>query len=210
MADNPESERGKPPVESSVGAFGMAARALWSLLRVPLVGLLNLLLALVLLFEEWGWRPLAASLAWLARFRLIARLEGLIARLPPYPALLAFALPSAILFPVKIGALWLLAEGRVLSAGALLAGAKVVSTALVARIFTLVKPALMQIGWFARAYHWFVPWKEALFARVRASFAWRYGRIVKTRIKQIARRALDRVRPTLGAIKNRAIAFWRR
>ena len=187
---------------------------LWNVLRAPLVGLLNLILALVLLFEEWGWKPLAAGLAWLARYRLVARLEALIAQLPPYPSLMVFAAPSTILFPVKIGALWLLAGGHVLTAGALLAGAKVVSTALVARIFTLTKPALMQIGWFRRAYEWFVPWKEALFAKVRASFAWRYGRMVKSRIKQVARRAAERWKPRIKAlltdVKARAQAIWHR
>lgn len=186
----------------------------WRFLKPPLVGLLNLLLALVMLFEEWGWKPLAAALAWLARFRLIARLEELITRLPPYPSLLVFVAPSAILFPVKIGALWLLAGGHVLKAGALLAVAKVASTALVARIFTLTKPALLQIGWFARAYAWFVPWKDALFAQVRASFAWRYGRMVKSRIRQITRRAFERWKPRVTAlladIKARAKAFWQR
>lgn len=189
-------------------------RALWSVLRPPLAGLLNIVLALILLFEEWGWKPLAAALAWLARFRLIARLEALVARLPPYPSLLVFAAPSAILLPVKIGALWLLAGGHVLTAGALLAGAKVVSTALVARIFTLTKPALMQIGWFRRAYEWFVPWKEALFTKVRASFAWRYGRMVKSRIKQVARRAAERWKPSIRAmladLRVRVQAIWQR
>lgn len=183
-------------------------------MRPPLAGLLNIALALILLFEEWGWKPLAAALAWLARFHLIARLEALVARLPPYPSLLVFAAPSAILFPVKIGALWLLAGGHVLTAGALLAGAKVASTALVARIFTLTKPALMQIGWFRRAYEWFVPWKEALFSKVRASFAWRYGRMVKSRIKQIVRRAAERWKPSIRAmladVKARAQAIWQR
>ena len=125
-----------------------------------------------------------------------------------------FVAPSAILFPVKIGALWLLAGGHVLKAGALLAVAKVASTALVARIFTLTKPALLQIGWFARAYAWFVPWKDALFAQVRASFAWRYGRMVKSRIRQITRRAFERWKPRVTAlladIKARAKAFWQR
>lgn len=186
----------------------------WRIVRAPFVGVLNLLLALVLLFEEWGWKPLQAALAWLARFRLVARIEALIAGLPPYPSLAVFALPTTILFPVKIGALWLLAGGHVLTAGALLAGAKIVSTALVARIFTLTKPALMQIGWFARAYAWFVPWKEALFARVRESFAWRYGRMVKARVKQVLRRQLEYWRPRMRAVyqrlKDRAATMWRR
>lgn len=167
----------------------------WRLLRSALVAALNVLLALVLLFEEWGWQPLAAAIAWFARFRLVARAEELIARLPPYPSLAVFALPTAILFPVKVGALWLLAGGHVIKASMLLVAAKVASTALVARIFMLTKPALMEITWFRRGYEWFMPWKEELFARVRASFAWRYGRMLKSRARQLVRRASARWKP---------------
>ena len=96
----------------------------------------------------------------------------------------------------------------------MLAAAKVVSTALVARIFMLTKPALMQISWFRRAYDWFIPWKEALFAKVRASFAWRYGRMVKSRARQVARRALERwspvARDTYARIRNKSLELWNR
>ncbi|MGD9783939.1 MAG: hypothetical protein AB7E80_05145 [Hyphomicrobiaceae bacterium] len=177
------------------------AAAVWRLLRVPLVAALNLLLALILIFEEWGWRPLAAAIAWLARFRVVARLEALVAALPPYAALFVFAAPSLILFPVKLGALWLLAAGKVLYAGLLLAAAKVVSTALVARIFMLTRPALMRIGWFRRLYDVFIPWKDALFARIRASWTWRYGRMVKSRLKQMGRRAWTALAPQRAAIR---------
>lgn len=212
MAEEPgKATRG---VAQASGLMGSIVRGVWRFLKPPLAGLLNIFLALVLLFEEWGWKPLAAALAWFARFRLIARIETLIASLPPYPSLAVFALPTAILLPVKLGALWLLAGGHVLTAGALLAAAKVVSTALVARIFTLTKPALMRIGWFARAYDWFVPWKEALFARVRASFAWRYGRMVKSRAKQVLRRLRERwqpiVREAVGTLKQRVREAWNR
>lgn len=191
-----------------------AAGRAWALVRPLLIGALNVVLALILLFEEWGWRPLAQALAWLARFRLVARVEAMIANLPPYPSLAVFALPTAILFPVKIGALWLLAGGHIIKAGLLLAAAKVASTALVARLFMLTRPQLMQIGWFARTYNWFMPWKEALFARVRASFAWRYGRMVKSRSKQALRRLRQRWQPRLvtayATLKSRAVRTWER
>lgn len=212
--DRPNKELEFPQVRAAVRLLGSAWRLLWSIARPPLVTVINILLALVLLFEEWGWKPLAAALAWLARFRLIARAEALIASLPPYPSLAVFALPTAILFPVKVGALWLMAGGHIIKAGLLLAAAKVVSTALVARIFTLTKPALMQIGWFVRAYDWFVPWKEALFARVRVSFAWRYGRMVKSRTKQVLRRLRTRWEPVLRDLairaKARLVTWWDR
>jgi hypothetical protein len=158
-------------------AWRLALAAALALVRF----LVSVVLAIVLLFEEWGWQPLARLLAELRRFRLWTRFESWVASLPPYGALVIFALPSVLLFPLKLLALALLAKGKVLIAGALLAGAKIVGTAFVARVFTLVRPQLMQLAWFARLYHWFVPRKEALFAWVRASWVWRYGRIVKSR-----------------------------
>ena len=182
-----------------VSALGRIAKpalgALWQAVKVPLLGLLNILAALVVLFEEWGWRPLAELLGFVARLRIVARLERWIAGLPPYGALLVFALPTTILFPVKLIGLWLLAKGQALAAGATLVVAKVASTALVARIFMLTKPALMRISWFAWAYGKFMPWKEEVFAKIRASWAWRYGRMVKTAMRLEAMRAWLRWKP---------------
>lgn len=170
-------------------------RTAWSILRAPLIHAANLVLALVIIFEEWGYRPLVALLGWLASFAPLARLEKFIASLPPYAALGVFALPTTLLLPLKFVAMWLLANGHVASATGLFVGAKVASTALIARIFMLTKPALMRISWFARAYNWFMPWKEALFAEIRASWVWRYGRMVKNRIKLEAKQAWARIKP---------------
>lgn len=176
----------------------------WAALRPPVMMALQIVAALIVLFEEWGWKPLSDVLGWLARFRLIAKLEGLIARLPPYASLLVFALPTAILFPVKLAAMWLLAKGQVATATATFIAAKIASTALVARIFMLTKPALMRITWFARAYDWFMPWKTALFAQIRASWVWRYGRMVKTRIRLEIKQAWVRWKPQVHAMAQRA------
>ena len=62
-----------------------------------------------------------------------------------------FALPTLLLLPLKLLALLLIAKGQVILAGLLFVAAKVVATALIARLFMLTQPALMQIGWFAWA-----------------------------------------------------------
>jgi len=179
------------------------ARTAWSLARAPIIFALNVVVALFVLFEEWGWRPLSELLARLARFSPIAAIERWIASLPPYPALLVFALPTSLLLPLKFVAVWLLANDQWWAATVLFAGAKVVSTALIARVFILTKPALMQLEWFARAYNWFVPWKEHLFGVIRASWPWRYGRMVKNRVNHEAKRAWARIRPQVMAYLER-------
>jgi hypothetical protein len=172
-------------------------RAIWAIIRPPLSFALQVLAALILLFEEWGWRPLVDALAYLSRFKLFAWIERTIAGLPPYGALIALAVPTGLLFPLKLLAVYLVAQGQVFAAGLLFVGAKIASTALIARLFLLTKPALMQIGWFATAYDYIMPWKEALFEKIRASWAWRYGRMVKTRVRLEVKQAWTRIKPRL-------------
>lgn len=155
--------------------------------------------ALLFLFWEWGWRPLAALLARLARFKPWAMVEGWLATLPPYGALIAFALPTSLLLPLKVAALWLIAHGHALAAAMLFVAAKVVGTAFLARIFILTRPALMRLEWFARLYGWFMPWHDAMFEWIRASWTWRYGRILKHRAAQQTRSVWARLRPQVLA-----------
>lgn len=131
------------------------------------------LVALVLLFEEWGWEPLAALLARLARLPLWAWVERRIEALPPWGALALFAAPALALFPVKLLALFLLGRGHAFAGLAVLIGAKLVGTAVLARLFTLTQPALMRLAWFARWYPRWKTWKDGVIAQVRASQLWR-------------------------------------
>jgi hypothetical protein len=198
----------------AIWAVREVLRTAWGIARQPVITALQIIAALIIIFEEWGWRPLADALARLARFGIWAALEARIAALPPYGALLAFAIPVAILFPFKLLALYLLALGDYSSAAVVFVAAKLVGTALLARIFTLTKPALMEIGWFAAAYNTFVPWKDALFETIRASRTWRYGRMLKTRVRLEVVQAWTRWRPMLAirfaGIDQRLIALAQR
>jgi hypothetical protein len=158
---------------------------------------LEFLLALVIVFEEWGWRPLAELLGRFARWRPWATIESVIIRLPPYAALVVFVLPTTLLLPLKFLAIFLVARGQIILAGLLFVAAKLVATALVARLFVLTQPALMQIGWFAWAYDTLVPWKDALVERVHASRAWRVARVMKERGRRLAAAQWRRWRPTM-------------
>lgn len=130
-------------------------------------------LALILIFEEWGWEPLARLVARLARLPLWARMEAFIARLPPYGALIVFFVPALMLLPVKLLALYWISRGHTLLGLAVVLAAKMLGTAAVARLFALTQPALMRLAWFARLYGRWIPWKDALIARVKNSPVWR-------------------------------------
>jgi len=139
--------------------------------------------ALILLFEEWGWEPLAALLARLARLPLWASIERLITALPPWAAMAAFALPALGIVPVKLLALFLIGGGHALMGVGVLLAAKVLGTALLARLFTLTQPALMRLGWFARWYPRWKAWKDKLMAQVRRSALWQAGLRAKRRLR---------------------------
>ena len=149
------------------------------LLRWPLralKGILGWLLALVLLFEEWGWEPLQRALARIGQLPGLRWLERWISNLPPYAALAVFLVPTALLLPIKLLALWMMSRSWVLGGTLVIVVAKLVGTAVVARLFTLTQPALMTLPWFARLYARWSAWKSALLERVRASRPWRLAR----------------------------------
>jgi hypothetical protein len=131
------------------------------------------LLALVLIFEEWGWEPLSRLLGYLTRLPLWARMEAFIVRLPPYGALVAFFAPALLLLPVKLLALFWISRGHAVLGIAVVLAAKMMGTAAVARLFTLTQPALMRLAWFANLYGRWKPWKDALITRVKAIPLWR-------------------------------------
>jgi len=158
-----------------------------TLVRLPLRlinGLFAWLLALLILFEEWGWEPLQRMLAWVARLPGLRWVEARIKTLSPYGALAILMLPTLLLLPVKLLALWLMGQGQVMLGTLVIVGAKLVGTAIVARLFSLTKDALLQLAWFARFYVRWTGWKNALLAQVRASWPWRLGRVLSHRMQQ--------------------------
>lgn len=165
------------------------------MLRRALKGLFHWAIALLILFEEWGWVPLANALARIGRLPMFRWIERCIRALPPYAALFVFFLPTLALLPVKLFALWLIGQGHAFLGVAVIVIAKIAGTAVIARLFMLTQPALMQLDWFARLYARWTAWKDVLLARVRASPAWRAiarakveARALWLRLKALARR----------------------
>jgi len=114
---------------------------------------LLVLAALVLFIEEWGWRPLTAFVARLAKWPPLARFEALVRVAPPRIALLLFLAPAVALFPIKLLALWILSRGHALLGITVIVVAKLLGTAIVGRLFILTESQLMHFAWFARFKH---------------------------------------------------------
>jgi hypothetical protein len=141
---------------------------LWRLLR----GLLLVVAAIVVFIEEFGWRPLSAGLAWIARWAPLHWIEARIEQVSPKVALALFLVPAVLLFPVKLAALGVLHAGHAAWGVAIIVAAKVIGTAVVGRLFVLLEPQLCQFAWFVRALDWWRHVKAWVGAALRESRIW--------------------------------------
>ncbi len=153
----------------------------------PLRWMLSWAMALVILFEEWGWQPLQLLLRSLVHLLRLQRIESWLQTLPPYASLIALALPGLMLLPAKLAAFALIAKGYVVWGGMVFVTAKLIGTAVIARIFNIVLPSLMQMEWFASIYTAWKRWKDDLLARVRSTRIWQSGKALKIRVSTTVR-----------------------
>lgn len=165
---------------------------LWPLSLLKVAGLW--LLALILIFEEWGWEPLSRALARIGQWPGFRWIEGRIKQLPPYGALALFVVPALALLPIKLLALYWLSHGhKILGIGLILA-AKIGGTAITARLFMLTQATLMQLAWFARWFTRWINWKNSVIARVRSSTMWRTLSQVRVTVKTRGQQLISFVR----------------
>src|SRR5256885_1428129 len=92
--------------------------------------------------------------------------------------LTAIALPSLIILPVKVSALWFAAHHRfVLATGAVVLG-KILATAILARLYRILRPTMMTLRWFAWADTKFFYWRDWAYAFVRSLPAWQQAKAI--------------------------------
>lgn len=96
-------------------------------------------------------RPLLSALGSLRLFEAIGAGLG---RLPPYAALVAFAVPFIIIEPIKAFALYWFGIGHIVQGGVLYVVAHIASIVIVERIYHAAHEPLMRIGWFKRLMTW--------------------------------------------------------
>jgi len=178
------------------------ARLLKRLLTAPFV----LLAAVIILIEDWLWDDLARLAAAIGRLPVFRAIEPLIASLPPYLALACFGLPTLLLVPVKIAAFYFIAHGKATLGLLTVIGAKIVGTALVARIFILTRPKLMRIGWFAWLHEKFITFKARVYGVIKATPVYRFTHISLLRFKRSLKAWLKNRR---GSLRRRWTAAMR-
>ncbi len=164
-----------------------------------------ILAAAIMFFEEWLWDHLTTFMAWVARARIFRWLEARLSKLPPYGAMAVFLIPGLMLLPVKIAALYLMTRGHAAAGIGIIVAAKVVGTAIVARIFTVCRPALLTVRWFRRLYEWIGRLKKRLYTAIQAMPAWatavRWKNEIKARMPR--RGALARQWRAIGQLLRR-------
>lgn len=167
--------------------------------------------ALTLLFEEWLWERLSQLLSWFGQLPVLNQIEQWMSRLPPYAALACFALPFATLLPVNLLATYWIAHGWVNLGLTILIAAKLLGTAVLARIFTLTKPQLLSIDWFAKLYTRFTLFKQRLYGQLKATPAWQRLQVIKQRFHDWRSSLSDSVNPfeSLWRRARRIARVWR-
>ncbi len=182
--------------------------------RYRLFAPLVYLAAIILLVEEWFWDIGEAMIKRIAAWPPIPALETQLKRLPPYGALAAFMLPAILLLPVKLLALYAIAHGHALWGVVVIILAKVGGAAIVARLYSLTRPTLLAVPWFARWHDKFMLFKDKMVNRLRASAAFIHVTAMVAAIKAKARafaasmkRGRHSMRP--ARVIRRFVVFWR-
>lgn len=121
-------------------------------------------LAIVFLVETWIWDKFVAGWRWLAAHVPFEALKAAIARgvekLPPYAALVLFAIPGLVVLPFKIAGLWLIGQGHLILGGGVFLAAKIAGVGVAAFLFELTRAKLMTLNWFARLYTTVMDWRD--------------------------------------------------
>lgn len=140
--------------------------------------------AAIMFFEEVLLRYLGLAMAAFARLPWIARLEAWLARLPPWAALVAFVAPSTLVLPVKLAAVWFAIHGNFILAAVSIGVGKVVATALVARLYKVLRPTLLRLSWYLSAETWLFIWRDRIYGFMRALPVWQKTKAMVLRLRR--------------------------
>lgn len=152
------------------------------------------LAALVVVIEDWVWEAVGFLARLVGRLALVRRIEAMLKAASPPFALLAFAVPVALVEPPKLWGFALIAQGR-FGLGLLLLGfAYGVGTVLLVRVWNACKPALMTYRIIAWSVVWLARFRAAIHAWLQAIPAWRRLIALRDAAKEWARAAARQIR----------------
>src|SRR4051812_42005263 len=95
------------------------------------------------------------------RMTLLARVRRRLQKVSPYVSLILLLVPLLLVEPLKLVAVIVAGGGHWLTGMGMLVAAYAASLLMIERLFRVLKPKLMTIGWFAKLWSGFVALREA-------------------------------------------------
>jgi hypothetical protein len=86
----------------------------------------------------------------------LLKLRHFVEGLSPYQSLALLAVPTSLVEPLKLIAIAVAGDGHWITGTIMLVAAYATSLLLVERLFSIVKPKLLMLLWFARLWAWIV------------------------------------------------------
>jgi hypothetical protein len=121
-------------------------------------------IALIFVVEAWLWDHLEPIVERCVAVLPMQALKALVAEqvedLSPPATLLVFAVPAALLFPLKLLAIWFFAHEQWLWAITTIVFAKLFGLGVTSFLFAVTRDKLLQMDWFRAAYDKIVQWRE--------------------------------------------------
>ena len=93
---------------------------------------------------------------------LLARIRRRLQKTSPYGSLVLLLIPLLLVEPLKLVAVIVAGKGHWLTGTGMLVTAYAASLLVVERLFRVLKPKLMMMGWFARLWTGFVALRTRL------------------------------------------------
>jgi hypothetical protein len=120
--------------------------------------------ALIFVIEAWLWDHLEPIVERCVALLPMRWLKALVAEqvedLSPPATLFVFAVPAALLFPLKLLAIWFFAHEQWLLAITTILFAKLLGLGVTSFLFAVTRDKLLQMDWFRLAYEKILQWRE--------------------------------------------------
>jgi len=152
-------------------------------LRAAVRLVLSIVLILWTLLEALLSPVLRPLLSLLGRLRIFELFGNWLGSLPPYVALLAFAVPFVIIEPIKAFALYWFGIGHIVQGGTLYVLAHLASIVIVERIYHAAHGPLMRIDWFKQLMTWLSGLRRLALDWARATAIWQWAAQLAASVK---------------------------
>jgi hypothetical protein len=146
------------------------------------------LLAVIYFLVDAVFMPVAKRISdWVAQHWVMKRVRAWIVSLPPYPTLLLFVVPVAILEPLKPISLYLMGVGDVTLGMTVLVVGELLKLVLIERLFNLSRDKLMAIPAFAWSYGKYRQVKDWIVSSEAWQNVRRWSRITRCTVRRYMR-----------------------